>query len=79
MTDEEFLQALGGNIRRLRKAQGRTMLDIGSKVNLEESAIQRIEKGRANSTIKTIRKVAEALEVDFQDLFDFTHFENPNA
>lgn len=77
MTDEQFLEALGQNIRRYRRIQGRTMLDIGSKVNLEESAIQRIEKGRANSTIKTLRRVAKALEVDIKDLFDFSQLENP--
>jgi len=66
--DELFLKQFGKNIRDLRMKNNLTQRDLADKSGLEESAIQRIERGY-NSTLKTLLKIANAFGVDLKDLF----------
>ena len=66
--DELFLKQFGKNIRDLRMKNNLTQRDLADKSGLEESAIQRIERGY-NSTLKTLLKLANALDITFEDFF----------
>jgi len=46
-----------------------TQRDLADKSGLEESAIQRIERGY-NSTLKTLLKLANAFDVELSCLFE---------
>jgi|TARA_B110000879_G_scaffold178154_1_gene233181 transcriptional regulator with XRE-family HTH domain len=46
-----------------------TQLDLAIKADMEENAIQRIEKGRTNPTTKTLIRIAIALNLEVADLF----------
>lgn len=69
--DIAFIEALGKRIRQLRTSKKMTQLDLGIASDMEENAVQRIEAGRTNPTIKTLFKIITALDVDFKKLFDF--------
>ena len=60
---------IGKQIYTLRKKLKLTQASLASSAGMEESALQRIEAGRTNPTIKTWYKVSKALNVDIKDLF----------
>ena len=61
---------VGKQIYTLRKKLKLTQASLASSAGMEESALQRIEAGRTNPTIKTLYKVSKALNVDIKDLFE---------
>tara|TARA_B110000208_G_scaffold8674_1_gene11181 strand:+ start:171 stop:341 length:171 start_codon:yes stop_codon:yes gene_type:complete len=54
----------------LRKRFKLTQASLASSAGMEESALQRIEAGRTNPTIKTLYKVANALNIELKVLFE---------
>ena len=77
LDDQTFLREVGNKIRQHRKSKKLTLLDVAIKANLEENAVQRVETGRINSTLKTLLKIATALEIEFKELFDFSIYKKP--
>jgi transcriptional regulator with XRE-family HTH domain len=73
LTKEEktFIKNLGGRIVALRKEKKLKQIDLAIKINIEDSALRRIESGRTNPTLKTLLRIAEGLEIDFKILFEF--------
>jgi transcriptional regulator with XRE-family HTH domain len=69
--DSDMSQKIvGKQIRLLRKRFKMTQSVLVSKANMEESALQRIEAGRTNPTIKTLFKISNALNVELKVLFE---------
>lgn len=66
-----FLKQLGERIRFLRKAKGLSQRNLGLESLIEKSTIQRIERGLMNCTVKTLLKIANALDVEYAELFNF--------
>jgi len=64
----EFIKRIGNNIKKVRKNKNLTQLDLASSLNIEDSALRRIENGRTNPTIKTLLKIAKALDISIFDL-----------
>jgi len=62
---------MGKQIRKYRIEQSMTQFDLAVKSGMEENALQRIETGRINPTIKTLLKIVNALDVEFSGLFKF--------
>jgi transcriptional regulator with XRE-family HTH domain len=71
MEREEFLKLLGNNIVKLRDKQKLRQIDLATKLNIDDSSVRRIESGRTNPSIITLKKIAEALNVKLSDLLDF--------
>jgi transcriptional regulator with XRE-family HTH domain len=71
MTDQVFLKRLGSKIAQTRKAKGKTLLDICVAIEMEKSNLSAIENGRQNATSLTLKKIAEALNVEVKDFFTF--------
>lgn len=67
-----FIVEVGKRIKILRKKLNLTQFDLAVRADLEANAIQRIETGRVNSTLKTLLKISNALEVEFYELFYFS-------
>lgn len=63
-----YIKALGKRIQELRKERGMTQLDLATRAEMEENALQRLEAGRTNPTIKTLWRVSRALNVDVPEL-----------
>jgi len=61
---------LGLTIRKIREESTDFSQDkLALEVDLSENQIRRIEKGQTNPTVKTLLKIAKALNVDIKDLF----------
>jgi transcriptional regulator with XRE-family HTH domain len=67
MTEREYLTLIGKNITKFRKQKGITSKELGYQCDMEKSNLIPIEKGRINTTIGTLLKIAKALDVDISD------------
>lgn len=61
--EKEFILKLGKRIVALRKEKNIKQIDLATKINIEDSALRRIESGRTNPTLKTLLRIAEGLDV----------------
>jgi|TARA_B110000902_G_scaffold86490_1_gene102662 transcriptional regulator with XRE-family HTH domain len=66
---QKYITQVGLEIKSNRISQNLTQLDLAIKADMEENAIQRIEKGRTNPTTKTLIRIAIALNLEVADLF----------
>ena len=66
---EVYVKNVGEHIVQLRQAKGLTQVELASRMDIEDSALRRIEKGRTNPTLKTLYLIAHELEVPLQELF----------
>lgn len=66
---DTFIRLLGANIRNARKNQGLSQQKLGEKAGFDYRYIGFIEQARVNPTIKTLEKVATALDLPLKELF----------
>lgn len=69
MTEEKYLAKLGGNIKKIRTEKNMTQNDLAIQCNFEKASMSRIESGKTNVTVLTLRKIGNVLEVDISDFF----------
>lgn len=61
---------LASTVRRLRVERGATQEDLAHRAGLTVAAFARIERGHANPTWTTVRRIAVALDVSLSALAD---------
>jgi transcriptional regulator with XRE-family HTH domain len=71
LRDDKYLIALGKRVRELRIEKGYSTYVFEVKSNVSRSQLQRIETGRGNCTVSTLKAVADTLEVSVSELMDF--------
>ena len=71
MDDKLYLEKLGERIVQLRSAKSMRQIDLADKIGIEDSALRRIEKGRVNSSINMLRKIAKGLDISLLELLNF--------
>ncbi len=59
---------LGKNLFRIRSEKDMSQDKVGRVLGLDKSYISNIEKGNKNPTLKTLEKLATALEVSLDEL-----------
>ncbi|MEC7770401.1 MAG: helix-turn-helix transcriptional regulator [Bacteroidota bacterium] len=69
--EEQFLTKFGEQIRRLRKEKGMTQADLVFEAKVHGNMIGRIERGERAANLLQLHKIAKALEVSVEELFDF--------
>jgi transcriptional regulator with XRE-family HTH domain len=67
--------ALATALRRLRTERGETQEDLAHRAGLTVAAFARIERGHANPTWTTVRRIAEALEISLAALGEAVELE----
>jgi transcriptional regulator with XRE-family HTH domain len=67
----KFLKAFGKNLKKIRLSQGFTQEDLANTAEISISQIQRIEYGEINTTIASSKAIADALEIEVAELFQF--------
>lgn len=68
--DKKFLKKLGNHIKKLRTERGLTQLDLAIKLNNYAEQIGRIERGELNSSICTLRNIADGLDISLKELLN---------
>lgn len=60
-SDKEYLMVLGKRIRARRKEMKLSQLALSNECNIEKANVSRLEGGKLNPTILTLKKVAIVL------------------
>lgn len=71
ISEESFLLQLGIQIRQLREKKNISQQDLADDCNIPKIQIGRIERAKINTTVKTLIKIANALEIEPKELFNF--------
>lgn len=70
--NKDLEKRFGAKLAYIRKAKKLSQMKLAEKVDMNFNYIGQIERGEANVTIKTIKILADALEVEVKMLFDFS-------
>jgi len=71
LKDEKFLKDFGSNLRKVRIKKSFTQETLAFSIGIEISQISRIERGVLNTSISTVKAIANTLDIPLKDLFDF--------
>lgn len=67
---------LGARIKELRKRVGLSQDQLAEKVGIESKYLSRIEVGKRHPSLDALERIADSLQVEMKDLFDFLHHDN---
>lgn len=67
--NEQIIQKVGKNLRRIRSEKGLTQEQLAEESSVSQVQIARIESGKLNTTISTVAALASAMKVDIADFF----------
>lgn len=70
ISKKEILIKFGDRVREIRKGKGLSQEELSFKADLHRTYIGMIERAEKNITLVNIEKIANALEVSINDLFD---------
>ena len=59
---------MNGNLKKLREKQSLSLSDLAQKSGVNRITIHRIENGKQKPMPRTVRKLADALQVDVEKL-----------
>ena len=62
-------EEVGFNIRRIREERGLSQEELAALAGLHRAYVGQIERGEKNIGLKNLQKIAQALEVNIDDLF----------
>ena len=71
ISGEAYLIELGIHLRQMREKRNLSQQSFAYMSDLPKSTIARIERAEINTSIKTLIKIANALEVNPKELLDF--------
>lgn len=60
-TIDSVCEAIGREIRRVRKEEGLSQQELAQKAGISQQLISRIEKGKENISLITLKKISKAL------------------
>lgn len=69
---KEILLKFGARVREIRKEKGLSQEELSFRADLHRTYIGMIERAEKNITLANIEKIANALEVSINDLFNET-------
>ena len=72
ISEENFIANLGVHIRQLREKKNMSQQDLANDCAIPKSQIARIERSKINTTIRTLIKIANALEIEPKELLNFS-------
>lgn len=70
---KSFLLKLGARLKAIRKARGLTQESLAEKADLTPQYLSRLESGQQSPSLEAVARLAEALELEVWELFDFEH------
>ncbi|MDX6190943.1 helix-turn-helix transcriptional regulator [Flavobacterium sp. Fl-318] len=72
ISEETFIINLGIHIRQLREKKGISQEDLANDCDIPRNQIGRIERAEVNTGIRTLIKIANALDIHPKELLDFS-------
>jgi len=71
-------ELFGKRVRLLRMTKGLSQEELGYQSGLHRTYIGQVERAEKNITLKNIYRIANTLEVDIRELFDYTNIYKDN-
>ena len=71
ITHKHVLEKFGEKMQKTRKEKGVTQEELAAKLAMHRTYIGLIERGERNPTIRTLYKIAKALDVKSSELLPF--------
>ena len=68
---DKLIIELGQNIKKIRLSKNLTHLELSIDSGVPLSQIGAIESGKINTTVRTLIKISESLDLNVKDLFTF--------
>lgn len=66
---QNILEKIGKKFKELRKRTGKSLTKFAYENDLDKALLSRLENGIANPTVKSLEKIAIALNVKIEELF----------
>lgn len=66
-------ELIGRRLRELRRGKGLSQEALSEKAEITSNYLSRLERGTENPTLDTLIRIADALEVEIWEMFDFGH------
>lgn len=70
---KDLLPKLGSRLKEIRKTRGLTQEALAEKIDLSPQYLSRLEGGHQSPSLETVARLAEALNLELSELFDFGH------
>jgi transcriptional regulator with XRE-family HTH domain len=71
MKNNDIEKHFGNAIRNWRTRRGLSQQELARRANLQRTYISDVERGARNSSLRSIKKLADALQISLQLLFRF--------
>jgi len=71
VTDDEYLVQLGQHIARKRQEAGFNQSQFALRCDMDRQNMSRLEKGKKNLQVITLRRLAKELGIEVKELLDF--------
>ena len=68
---DAYQAAFGRHIRHIRTLQGSTQEEVAERAGVHVTYLSGIERGLRNPSLRNIRAIAKAMDVNTADLFSF--------
>lgn len=69
--EQLFISRFGNHLRTLRLEKNLSQEMLANDADIPINQIGRIERGEISTSLSTIYKIANALEIDIKELFNF--------
>lgn len=70
ISEDTFLISLGIHIRQLREKKNLSQQDLATDCGIPKIQVGRIERAEVNTTIRTLIKIANALDIEPKELLN---------
>ncbi len=70
--NQNIEKKFGAKLAYIRKSKKRSQMKLAELVDMNFNYSGQIERGEANVTIKTMKNIADALDIEVSELFNFT-------
>jgi transcriptional regulator with XRE-family HTH domain len=77
-TTMEIKRLIGSRIKQVRKAKGFSQEELAEMAEVSSKYLSSIERGNENPTLDTFIKLAQALDVEFFELFHYAQEKSLN-
>ncbi|CAD0003612.1 MULTISPECIES: helix-turn-helix domain-containing protein [Flavobacterium] len=71
ISEDTFIVNLGIHVRQIREKKGLSQQDLADDCGITQNQVGRIERAEINTTVKTLVRIANALDVEPKELLDF--------
>ncbi len=72
-------ELLGSRIKELRKARNLSQDALAERVGIDSKHLSRLEVGGSFPSLDTLERLAQVLEVELKEFFEFAHHDEPKA